>query len=292
MAKLLFDPSRLEHVVDGRRIFRPLPDRTLVRLGHPLIAHATNVYRRHLWMGGTQRPGLSRLCCRSTDLGGVADAVLVAYLFAQAVNGLGETVHQELVELPLLAAGRQLRLAQPEWWHEVRRQPRQTLEADSAGIRSRLQELWPRHRQQLEDLTADRRSALEGTLRDLAAQALAEETRRQQEVFDHAVREAREELQKRTKGDLQRKIRRLRRRAEELEGQLILALGMRTERAHIERQIAQLEELARQTEEQLQQRLEQIEDERTRVLEQVLPQRFSVERIYLWPAAVEYLVHG
>lgn len=304
-AKLVFDDRHLVQDVGGRRVFRPKPDRVLVRLGHPIVQHAISVYRRRLWMGSQAegRGRLSRMCCRAARLGGVADAVLVAYALVQAVNELGESIHEELIDIPLLVDGQELKPADERWWHEFRHQERSELPRQAwAQVGQRLHELWPAHRAAIEEIIAAERSQIEQRLHKLAAEALAEEKSKQEKLFDYAAREARREMERRQKREIHRQMRKLRRQLEDLQQEIeqlqrqpTLDLGIdihdaTVEEARIKKELEELEEINRREAEELELKLQDIERQRQQMLGEVLPRRFSIERVHVWPAAVEYIV--
>jgi superfamily II DNA or RNA helicase len=87
---LTFDPGfYLDSLPDGRKVFRPKPETTLLHLAHPVFRQAFSTFARERFRDA----GRHRWLVRHASLPAGADAVVLLHVEEMAVNELRETFH-------------------------------------------------------------------------------------------------------------------------------------------------------------------------------------------------------
>jgi superfamily II DNA or RNA helicase len=281
MPRLVFDSSFLEERVDGRTIFRPRSDTILLRLAHPLMRAAVEALRSRLWddSGKLHRWTITG----AADL--VDSPIAIVYVLLRVVNALRETVHAELLPYPFVLGndGPQLSKTLPA----VEESERLSAEALRRWHRW-LADRWPDTQGAITSVLDSEKERFESLARRLLAQAQTAEINRVRQLYGERISELSQE-----RGD--REMERLRRELAQVERQLMQLtfdpelrqqreerhrlLSTRLEQAEWEQHNSYLERLRRR-----------LERERERLLNEVLPQRFTLARIDMVPAALHLLV--
>jgi superfamily II DNA or RNA helicase len=87
---LTFDPGYyLDSLPDGRKVFRPKPETTLLHLAHPVFRQAFSAFARERFRDA----GRHRWLVRYSKLPAGAEAVILLHIEEMAVNELRETFH-------------------------------------------------------------------------------------------------------------------------------------------------------------------------------------------------------
>lgn len=189
---LVFDPQHFIQSRNGRPVFRPANDTTLLHLGHPLFHQALAMFARARFPGGLDHLTFSRWTVRYGEIPPKADALLLLTVGKLAVNELRESFHHwvrtvrypiknsELGEvLPHIPAGVDYPLAQEPSPRDIQR----------------AQDLWdeisPDVKQVLKDLVKDLTKQLKDQLSEKGKLALKEETER----FKNRIKEVEKAMQ-------------------------------------------------------------------------------------------------
>lgn len=291
---LIFDAARLLVDIGGRRVFRPSKDSVLLHLGHPMFRHALATFARLRFPGHQARVPASRWTVRRAPVPRGADALLVLAVEELAVNALREPFHHWVRVLHVPIEGDEL--GEPEPPEPDVGDSGDTGPAAASGSRPRTapapsageddmdhaRELWEMVFVDVEDLIRAHARTLEADIakqlhssRDRAiADAGAAFTSRIAEV--HA-------LIKRTA------VKELERELDEVEQRLAQGFLF----ADMQREVMQRR---REINEEIERRknhsgrmLEHLADERTRVVERLVPLRYSLSGggVQVFPLAVE-----
>lgn len=276
LPKLVFDPAYFESTENGRHVYRKRSDTVLIRLGHPVMRRALWTLRRQLW----ESTDLSRWTITEAALPGGIEQLLVLHLMLEVSNALRENVHQEVIIQPFQVSGDHLTGIVPELWQQVSHLERRAL--THAGLSARLPgalDRWTNHELQIRDFITNRRKQLERDFAGRMSGRLKEETSREKARFTVRLREIQNEPRwlEKQRAELERQRQRLQQPAlfdeiQSLREQQVRDLEWEVMHSHIE----QMKEL--------------LVRERTRMLDVVLPKRFSLASINLQPLAVEYIV--
>ena len=281
LPRISFDPDYFVDLFDNedgseaRSVFRSRTDVALVRLGHPLIARAIARLRQRLWEPNERAMG--RWTISTADVPG---PVMVVPCLLQASNQLRETLHAELLELTIDPTGGAV---------EALPSARRALPQDAVDAwRSWLADRWDGLADSARSIVDGRRGELVSEIEALLVAQLETERQRQERLYQHRLKELQKE-------PTDRAVERLRReflKAEQQAANLTFFAeenALRRQRAtELESKIEQAEfERANAHRERLRHRLE---GERNRMLNTILPRRFSLNRLQLTPVAVELVV--
>ena len=266
MPKLAFSTTPFIERLGALSVFRPRRDAVLMHLAHPLIQRALAVLARRRYPGEHQ---VSRWTVRRGAVPAPADALLLLSIEELAVNELRETFHRwtRTVVFPV-----QDGLLGPPLTH----QPPQALRAAPAaaatrGERRRAGELLEEVDRDLRDWLRRYRGELSAALR---AQLVADGTgmrRREDERYRQRQGEVSGLIEHSTVARLTREIEDLNLRA--AQGELFDQEGRR---AALAQSIEEKQEEIARRRQHYEELRAQLQQERTRVLEHLLPKRFAM----------------
>ncbi|MFA4906920.1 MAG: DISARM system SNF2-like helicase DrmD [archaeon] len=183
--KLVFDPDYFEKIENGRLVYLNKPDTKYISLGHPLMRRAIALIKRQLWdteSGISGSSQLSRFTIMQADLPEGIDEIVVVSLLIEATNTLKETIHEQVLQIPLIVNNRSLRHIDPPVWNSLKSISKVSLsELQLTKIFGRFQNNWMEIESSLKDminqikrekeedfrsrLTNSRKTALEETIR-------------------------------------------------------------------------------------------------------------------------------
>lgn len=275
LQKLLFDPERLIDRENGRPLFRPSPDSTLLHLGHPFLQSAL----AHLARLRFQSGGPGRWTVRRGPVPEGADALVLLTVEELAVNDLRETFHhwvrtfrfpvrggvpgEPLPHLPAreLCCGGAARTEDIERaraiWEDAERPLRDFLRRRGAELTDRFRRLLEERKQQALEEERERFQQRQGEISRL----IAENSIRR---LEREIAELRQSYEQRQLFEEEQRLRRIEQDIAEKE-------------AEIGRRRRHYEDLR-----------ERLAGERARILEQVLPKRHALRgEVQILPVAVE-----
>ncbi len=284
LPKVTFDAAALEVVEHGRRVFRPRPDTVLLRLGHPVMRRAQGVLRRRMWDDGGGR-GLSRWTVRQGGLPDGVSLALIVYGLVTATNVLREIVHAEVLPLAFAAEGPDLRPMDPKPTQTLARTEGDSLsDAQLATLVPKLQSLWLNHMNPIEDALRALSRSQTSAMEVLLTASLKEETAREREKFVARKKELQAQR-------LPKAVEKLRKETEEMERRLVQSPMLFQEMQETEeRRLRERQwEVHRTQQDQL---LDYLKHEEARIIDEVLPKRFSLARLDVQPVAIEYRLAG
>lgn len=275
---IVFDPKHFVQMLSGRPVFRPAKDTVLLHLGHPLFHQALALFARARFPGGHQGGSVSRWTVRYGDVPAGADALVLIAVEELAINELREPFHHwvRTVGLPLRAGvlGDPLESIAPGDGNPSESPVDEVAVAYAADV---WLDIEPELRAILERMATEATRRAELQLKAAAKAALATEKER----FRHRLKEVERAMQETTLQKLEREREKL--LAEMRQGALFPEM-IRDK----EQELRDLEEELRRRRHHYQELLEQLRQEQTRVLEGLLPKRFTLRgRVQLFPLAIE-----
>lgn len=283
MPKLVFDPAYFEEEHNGRKFFKPRLDAELIRLGHPLMQRALGVLRQRMWDG----KGLARWTLQKSVLPPGIHKLLLVHLSLEVINAFREVAHQEIILVPYQVLGTHLVPLEPDFWEHQKHMPRFAL--TNAAMDHEVpvvREHWEAHQQALRALVSDQREALRQKFEEIMRQRLTEEAREEGTIFTGRLRELERMKQPQHLVALKREIARQEKKLlqpswlEEIQQEQLVQ----------EQHLADLKWQAEHT--YLDNMKDLVVSEQKRVLEQVLPKRYTLAAVDIQPLTVEYIVHG
>ncbi|RME52743.1 MAG: DNA helicase [Deltaproteobacteria bacterium] len=275
---VVFDPRHFVEDLGGRPVFRPARDAVLLHLGHPLFRQALALFARARFPGGHDGVSASRWMVRYGEVPPGADALLLLTVEELAVNELREPFHHWVRSLRLPIVRGRLGEPLPEVFPGDE-DPSEALVSEAAVAQAR--DLWFEVERDLppllERMSAEASARITRQLGAAAREALKSEKDR----FRHRIQEVERAMRETT-------LKKLERERDEL------LLQMR-QGALFPELIREREEKLRDLEAELHRRrghyqdlLGQLERERDRVIERLLPRRYTLRGgVRIFPVAVE-----
>lgn len=288
--RLVFSPSRAERIVNGRRLFSPGRGVRLLSLGHPVMQKALGAFTRRVWLPPEQA-GLSKWTLEAAPMADGCGPVAVIVYSVALRNRLGERIRTGLVELPVALDPAPTVLAGAAW-AALRELPTEPVPGiQISKWRSRLAGHWPA----LKVFADEDRDRLSGAIAASSQVELSASRDRQIEEQEGLYAERRAGLERQREP---RELDRLKRellKAREDRVQTTLSEAVNRRRMQdYDALRARLEdaEWARRQQSHLDLLRERLEQERVRVVEQVLPNRFALDDdgVEIYPIAVRVLV--
>jgi hypothetical protein len=281
LPRLVFDPTYFETKVNGRRLYRRKPNTVLLRLGHPLMKRAVGVLKRNMWSVGREQT-VSRWTAAGCELPAGLDCILVAHYLLEVTNDLKETAHDEVLTEILHVKGANLVPLEERLRDRVAEAARSALsQAELDTWLKRLRELWLSHQDSLADHLRKLQASQQADFTKKMKAAYQEAERNQKAVFAERL----EEIKKRSASKYIQKL--LQQQADQ-EHRLKQGFLFAEIQAAEQRRLDEIrEQLAISHFEQMRHLIEQ---ERDRVLKLVLPKRYELASVQVYPLAVEYLV--
>ncbi|MDX9721517.1 MAG: DISARM system SNF2-like helicase DrmD [Myxococcota bacterium] len=279
LPSLVFDADHFIDARHGRPVFRPTRDTALLHLAHPMFRHALATFARLRFPGAEERRAASRWLVRRGLVPKGANALLVVTVEELAVNALREPFHHWVRTLHFPVHGDELAQPLP---YAPPSQDRQSLDAPSAADIANARELWEALAYDLRDTLAERANTLEQRITEVLAARRGEELARTEAAFASRTAEVRESMKRCSIKSLEKELAAL--YAERAQGFLFPEL----QREH-EREIFNLEEVKARRLAHSEELLAQLQREHARVIERLLPHRFSLTGggVQVYPLTVE-----
>lgn len=274
---LAFDPGCFVQTRNGRPVFRPAKDTTLLHLGHPLLHFALARFARLRFPGSEEAWSASRWTVRSGPVPAGADALLLLTTEELAVNDLREPFHHWIRTFQIPIAKGHLMDALPYAPPGLHQTPLRGI------AQSRIPEAratWDEIELDVRDFLKSREAALFNQLQTALKIALKEALDEQRTSFRERIREVEKAKSETTIARLQRE-----------RDDLLAELRQRSLLSEIERE----QELRlRDLEEEIRRRTSHYDDllvvlrrEQERILEQLIPRRYQLRLAQVFPVAVE-----
>jgi len=276
---IAFDPQYFIRTCGGRPVYRPDKNTKLLHLGHPLFQHALHLFARYRFSTEQQEQiRFSRWIVTQGTVPQDVEGVLLLTVEELAVNELREPLHHwvrtlqftirhgDLGELlPHVPAG-QIDSGQPVTDTSVIEQARELWENLEAQVKARLKTL----AQELSDRIQQK---LQTEFQTAQTQA--------QHRFSDRLREVRQAMKTNSIQKLERERDDLIQRMQQLE---LFAEEQKKQRE----KLRNLEDELQRRQHHYQTLLEQLEQERQRVLQQILPKRYALRgAVQVFPVTIE-----
>jgi Superfamily II DNA/RNA helicases, SNF2 family len=277
MPWLVFDNSFFIQNVNGRPVFRPSPDTVLLHLGHPLLRQSLNAFARLRFPGGQndfQTP--SRWLVSRGEVPAGARALVLFTVEEMAVNDLRETFHHwtRTLALPVQNSGLGAPLPYNGPHHGA---PGRQSAADVNAAR----ELWDEFVDQIKAFLSGYREDLTRNLRQQLKVAYDHAKTHEKEAFEQRIREVAALRKAQSIEKLKREI------AEERARHIQYSL-LDDADALAEKRLRDLEDELKRRQNQFGDLQERLTQEKSRILEQVLPRRFALRgEAQVFPVTIE-----
>jgi len=265
--RMVFSPERFEVERFGRKLFMPTKDKRLVMLGHPLMAKALSSFRRRLWDPDDTK--LNRWTIEVTDLPSKDDMVFITSLQISARNELGERLKTGILEMPLV-----MRRGMIEVYNHEIGDLKVLPSYHVSKIFTKVRNNWTSLGNFIEGRKKEIRDQVDNSLRAELKEKLKKENKEQEEMFELRKESLDKEKDPRNiariKRDLQKAI--------DSAKQMTFSEEINSQNRQIVQDLkrALTEEDFERRKGHIQLLKDRLEDEKKRILEKVLPKRYSL----------------
>jgi len=277
MPWLVFDQQFFIQNINGRPVFRSSPDTVLMHLGHPLLRHALASFAR-LRFPGSQADRLppSRWTVTRGDVPQGTNALLLLTVEEMAVNELRETFHHwvRTLVLPVTKGelGNALHYKDPNHGQ---------MHAYAGDRLSDARAIWDEVEEDVRDFLKKYRSKITASVKGHLAEAGEESQKLEKEAFERRINEVAALQRNQSIEKLRREIEDRRNAARQFD-----LLEDADEKA--EREIRDLEDELKRRTTHFGDLLQRLKDEKERILERVIPCRFSLRGdAQVFPVTIE-----
>lgn len=277
MPWLVFNNQYFIHTVNGRPVFRPSPDTVLLHLGHPLFRHALNAFARLRFPGGqTDFQPPSRWTVTRGPIASGDDALILLTVEELAINQLRETFHHWTRTLAISVRNQKLQEIK-DYQGPHHGSPGQ---ADLAAAEE-ARDLWDYLEDDIRYMLQNHKQTLSNALKQQLSAAGKAAEQHEKTAFEQRIREV---------SSLQRaqSIDKLKREIEEIRKTHIQLSLLDDADALAERTLRDLEDELKRRQNQFGDLQERLTQEKARILDHVLPNRFSLRgEAQVFPVTIE-----
>ncbi|MGB6864668.1 MAG: hypothetical protein WBE11_03185, partial [Candidatus Aminicenantaceae bacterium] len=279
LPKVTFDTAVLEKVINGRKIYRTKLDTILLRLNHPLMKRLLGQFERHMWGENTEK--VTRWTVIKNPQ--IKDTVIEVSCLYQVVNSLREIFHSDIITLHYQMNHGSLKNVDYSFSQE---EPLSALELFNS--RSRLADIWLDYSAQLKDLIQKFKERESKAITELALNSLAKALEQEKAAFDNRKKHLRSQkgiraLEK-ARNDIERQETRLRQGTLFYEEEEARERQLREKRWELEAHENRIDAM-----------LEYVQREEKRMLNHIIPSRYTLNHIDLQPIAIKIILgeaHG
>jgi len=276
---VVFDPEWFVQDINGRPVFRPRKDTALLHLGHPVFRYALGNFARLRFPTDSEtKESASRWTVSRGSVPSGADAVIALSLEELAVNTLREPFHHwvRTVLLPVRKGvlAQPLPYEAPSLFHRGEYIKRDDPE--------KAQEIWGEVESDLKAFVRSRQAELQMRIAAGLGAARSDALQSTMSSMDVRIEEVRKSLQK-------REIEKVKKERDAILKDKAQGKLFAQDARDLEQRLASVEEEIERRESQARDMLKLLEHERKRVVEQLIPQRFSLTGggVQVLPLAVE-----
>ncbi len=275
---IAFDPQHFIQTRNGRPVYRASKDTKLLHLGHPLFQYALNLFARKRFPSGQDDHSFSRWIVRRGGVPQDMSAMLLLTVEELAVNELREPFHHWVRTLRF--AIRNGNLAEMlDHLPAAQIEPAQTV-TDNALV-EHARDLWENLEDQVKAQLKSLTQLLTKTIQNKLQREFTIAQSQTQSRFSDRIREVKQALKMNSIQKLEQERDQLLQQMQQLE------LFAEDEKRQRER-LKDLEDELQRRQNHYQGLLEQLEREQKRVLEQILPKRYTLRgTVQVFPVTIE-----
>ncbi|MFB2738068.1 DISARM system SNF2-like helicase DrmD [Umezakia ovalisporum] len=275
---LVFSPQHFIETRNGRRVFRPAKDTTLLHLGHPLFHQALAMFARARFPGGMGNLAVSRWILRYGEIPPQVDALLLLTVEELGVNELREPFHHwvRTLRFPIKnnELGKELPHVPPIADKAFSQEPNSE---DIQQARGLWDEISLDVKELLQTLAVDLTQQLQDQLKSRGDLALKEEKER----FKTRIREVQKAMQEDS-------IEKIKKERDKLLNEMQQLSLLYTDRRQQEERLRDLNQELEFRLKHYQELLDLLQREQERVIKNILPKKYSLrDTARVFPVTVE-----
>lgn len=288
LPKIVFDPGRLVVIENNREIFRPSDDTVLLRLGHPIMQKALAVLRRQLW-DQSEEGSINRWTILQAKLPLGIEIVLCINYSINVRNELGEIAYAMIDEIPFILTKSSIEDVEPKLWTQIKTLETKNLnDVQINNWKSIIFECWLKNLDKIKENIDSLTKKIESDFKKSFSITLEAQKETEFELFEQRIKELKAEKDPQTLERLRKELIKIAEQASQLtfseeinkeNKRRLQELQVRLSEEEWERQHSQTKLLKRR-----------LEAEKDRIIEGVLPNRFSLASVDVHPVTVKIIV--
>lgn len=279
LPKVAFDTAIFEQEINGRKIYRTKSDTVLLRLNHPLMKRLLGLFEKHMW--GKDRVKIRRWTVVKDQ--NVKNSIFSISCLFQVTNKLREILHTDILSLSFEIENGTLQPVDYSSNNE-----KKLKNEELVSFRPQLSRIWLDYRQSLIDVIQQK---LEGKSKEITESALTALAAALEELkLDF---EDRKKYLKSQKGT--RALEKLRGQIERHETRLQQGTLFSEEEEARERELREQRWQLDAHEHRIDTMLDYVQREEKRILNHIIPSRYTISNVDLQPVAVKIIIgeqHG
>ncbi len=286
LPKIVFDPKYFTVIENHRPIFRPKHDTVLLRLGHPIMQKAVTVLRRHIW---EESNDVHRWTMVQSNLPRGIDIVVCVYCTLLVRNNLGETAYSQVLEIPFILQKNTIEKVEFDLWDEIKRLDNYVLTNDQIDYWNPIiHECWIDNISGVEKSIEKLKETIKNDFNKCFSSTIKKLRKVESKRFDDRVKQLDTEKNPRALERLKKELVKAEQQALQLtfseennleRKQHLRAVEDKVSDAEWERQHTQIMLLK-----------QRLESEKERLLDRVLPRRYSLSSVDVQPVAVKVIL--
>lgn len=286
LPKLVFDSGFFKETRNGRMIYRNFPDTKLIRLAHPLMKKAVNLFKRSLWSApGSTSENLSRISIVKTALPSGFNEVIGFYLLIDCYNELRERIHQEVIEKKYLVTGNRIEPLYEDLARAINLKEHFPLTPEEfSRIMPDIKSNWFKIEEHLKSETQLLKSETQKRFSDFLKSRLASEIENTRKRYDQRIKEL---ARRRDTEYIERMRKQLVFEKQSLQQQTLF-------RESENERLKKIEEIEKNLEQLMTSKTGYIsaviENEKKKLLETIIPKRFSIGWLEVQPLGIEVII--
>lgn len=279
LPKVTFDTAIFEQEINGRKIYRTKNDTVLLRLNHPLMKRLLGLFEKHMW--GKDTVKIRRWTVVKDQ--NVKNPIFSISCLFQVTNELREILHTDILSLSFEIENGTL---QPVDYSS--NSEKKLKNEELVSFRPQLSRIWLDYRQSLIDVIQQK---LEGKSKEITESALTALAAALEELkLDFKDRKKYLKSQKGT-----RALEKLRGQIERHETRLQQGTLFSEEEEERERELREQRWQLEAHEHRIDTMLDYVQREEKRILNHIIPSRYTISNVDLQPVAVKIIIgeqHG
>lgn len=284
LPRVVFDSAYFEKEIDGYTVYSYKEDVILLRLGHPLVQKAILNTKRSLWGNSN----LKRWTVQKAKLPSGIDEIVQLKLLLEVTNKLKEIMHQEVITLTYQSDGDNIIEVDENLIPIIETLNKEKL--DGYELEDTLSEL----RDEWDEIKADIKNEIQKFKDDkqtyfkrLLEDTLIKDIEVQKQIFDNRMKELRDDKLEKKKNKMREDIKK-----QEVENKAVQMSLLEDKEALAKEKLKNIEIQLDLIISNTQIMRDILEKEKDRVINKVLPQRYSLNTVEVHPLAIEYIVKG
>lgn len=284
LPRVVFDSEYFEKDIDGYKVYSYKEDVVLLRLGHPLIQKAILNTKRALWGNSS----LKRWTVEKAKLPNGIDEIVQIKLLLEVTNKLREVVHQEVITLSYQTDGDNIIKVDESLLPAISVLNKKRLtDNELEEALENLREEWDEIKSDIKNEIQRFKDLKQAYFKKLLEDTLAKDIEVQKQIFDNRIKELKDTRLEKKKFKMEEDLKRQTTEYETLQ------------MSFLEDKEAKAREILKNIEIQIDLIISNtkimkdiLEKEKDRMINKVLPKRYSLNTIEVHPLSIEYIVKG